>query len=101
MLTILFIIVSILWLWLGVRLNFLREGALFGNTPGTKEFVRDVSEIKSREKTEIKIKLITTLVLISLGIVAYIYNDQLALFSRQNTRLRLVMDRQSRRRLVA
>lgn len=76
MINIIVIGISIAWLWLGVRLNYLRHGAVFENLYVPKKVNKDIDELTFNRKLERKGKIITTLVLLILGVIDYSYNDQ-------------------------
>ena len=67
---------SIAWLWLGVRINYLRHGAIFENIYVPEKANKDIDELTLNRKLERKAKVITTVVLLILGVAVYSYNDQ-------------------------
>ncbi|MEI7810237.1 MAG: hypothetical protein WCI41_01620 [bacterium] len=72
---ILFIIISIIWLWVGTRFYFLRSCVNWG-IAGMGSDSSDVKDILKHRTIEKKAKLITTIALIFLGLLVYFSDDK-------------------------
>ena len=68
--------ISIILLWFVVRFNYFRQGAIFENSHISEKLKKDVDDLMVNRKIERKAKIITTIVLLILGMIIYNYDEK-------------------------